>query len=359
MPAHGGEDSLHHSDENRETPERMRLIVAHSRLNALGGGERATLALLDGLSARHDVSLWASGYRPSATYAALADYPRRDLRPAEWFLASPPPSTAAVIAQTFGAGLLALRFPRVVRVIHTLRSWYLAGGKRPDLVLRRALDRASVLRAAIVVANSAYTAREVERRYGRPAEVVSPAVEPAYFELPETAGEYALYVGRLAPEKGLERLLAWHRDARYPLVIVGRGELAYEARLCSLAGPEVRFAGALEGEALRAVYARARYLAFLPHAEEFGMVALEAMAAGKPVVAANEGALPELVTEGVTGYLVSSVEEYATAASRLTSDDDLAVRLGRAGRERARPYTWERYAARIEGLCLQVARNTA
>lgn len=350
--------------------ERLRLIVAHSRLSTLGGGERATLALLDGLSARHDVALWASGYRPAATYPGLISYPRRDLLPPAWLLASP--DADVVVAQTFGAGLLALRFPHVVRVVHTLRSQYLAGplpnpspargrgahgGHRPDLALRRLLDRESMRQAAALVANSAYTAREVERRYGRGAEIIPPGVEPAYFEIPETIGDYALFVGRLAPEKGLERLLAWHQAVDYPLVLVGRGSPAYEARLRGLAGPGVRFAGALTGEALRAMYARARYLTFLPHAEEFGMAALEAMAAGKPVIAAHEGGLPELVANGVTGSLVSSPEEYAMAATRLIGDDALALRLGRAGRERARPYTWDRYAARIEAICRAVAGN--
>lgn len=338
--------------------DHLRLIVAHSRLSTLGGGERATLALLEGLGTRHDVTLWASGYHPTQTYADLARYPRRDLLPPEWLLASPQADAVdAVIAQTFGAGLLALHYPHVVRVIHTLRSRYLRGNSRPDLALRRLLDRESIRHAAALVANSAYTAGEIARRYGRPAEVVSPGVEPAYFEVPEVPGEYALYVGRLAQEKGLERLLAWHRAVGCPLVLVGRGQPAYEARLRALAGPEVRFAGALIGADLRSVYARSRYLAFLPHAEEFGMAALEAMAASKPVIAAYEGALPELVSNDVTGYLVSTAEEYARSAQRLWDDEVLALRLGRAGRERARPYTWERYTAQIEEMCQAVARH--
>ncbi|MFI5274372.1 MAG: glycosyltransferase, partial [Ktedonobacterales bacterium] len=171
----------------------------------------------------------------------------------------------------------------------------LRGGARPDLVLRRWLDGAALRRAAALAANSAYTAAVAERRYGRRVEVVPPGVDEAFFALPLAAGDYALYVGRLAPEKDIERLLAWTAGLPFDLVLVGAGEAAYVRRLRALAGPRVRFAGALTGGPLLAAYAGARFLAFAPHAEEFGLAPLEALAAGKPVLAVPEGGLTELV----------------------------------------------------------------
>jgi glycosyltransferase involved in cell wall biosynthesis len=103
------------------------------------------------------------------------------------------------------------------------------------------------------------------------------------------------------------------------------------------------------------MYAGARFFAFTPYAEEFGLAALDAMAAAKPVIAVREGALPELVEDGVTGFLVRDAAEYQRAAQRLAADDALCLRMGRAARERARAYTWERYARRIEALCEQVS----
>src|SRR6185437_15538286 len=79
---------------------RVRIVVAHSHLNALGGGERVTLELLRGLSQRHDVELWAGAFDPKRTFAGLTDFTRRDLRSQDWLVRRP--SADAVIANTFG-----------------------------------------------------------------------------------------------------------------------------------------------------------------------------------------------------------------------------------------------------------------
>ena len=57
----------------------MQIIIAHSHLNTFGGGERAVLKLLQSLSARHDVTLWAGNYEPAHTFAEFKDVPRRDI----------------------------------------------------------------------------------------------------------------------------------------------------------------------------------------------------------------------------------------------------------------------------------------
>jgi glycosyltransferase involved in cell wall biosynthesis len=335
----------------------VHIVVAHSHLASLGGGERCTLELLRSLSQHHDVELWAGGYRPEATYSELAEYPRRDLRPWEWLTARPDAGVDAVVTQSFGASLLALRYPRTLCYVHTLRSVYLQGGARPDLIVRRALDRLAMRRAAALLTNSAYTASRIERRYGRIAQVVPPGVDPALLALPERVGSYALYTGRIAPEKGVERLLAWSRDLPLPLVLVGDGAPGYTARVRRLAGPQVELRGPLTGAALAAAYMGARFLAFLPHEEEFGLAALEAMAAATPVIATEEGGLPELVRTGETGLLVRNAQGFRAAATTLLDDDAACLQMGRAGRERVRPYTWKRFAAAIEQACIVTARG--
>jgi glycosyltransferase involved in cell wall biosynthesis len=333
----------------------MRLVVAHSQLTGFGGGERVTLELLRRLGARHEVALWTGRFDVAATYPELAAFPRVELRPWQWLTRRP--DADAVITNSFGASLLALRHPATICYLHTLRSTYLRGGARPDLVARRLLDRAALARAAALATNSDYTAVTAERRYHRPVEVVPPGVDAAWLALPPHIGSYALYVGRLAPEKGIERLLAWSADLPLDVLIAGAGAPEEERRLRALAGPRVRFAGPLTGQALLDAYAGARFLALLPDAEEFGLAALEAMAAGKPVVAFAGGGLPELVRHERTGLLVRDAAGFADAVTRLLASDELTARLGAAGREAARAYTWERFTRRVEEIC-EAARPT-
>ncbi len=327
----------------------VRIAIAHSHLNALGGGERATLELLRHLGRRHEVELWAGGYDPTRTFPELSAFPRRNLRAAGWLVERP--RADVIVAQTFGAYLLALRHPRTVCYLHTLRSRYLRGGWRPDLVARRALDHLAVRRAAALLANSHFTAARARHRYRRPVDIVPPGVDESFFAVPERAGSYALYVGRLAPEKGVERLLEWSAPLPLDLVVAGDGPPGYVAHLRAIAGSRVRFAGPLLGSSLVDAYSGARFLAFAPYEEELGLAALEAMAAAKPVLATPEGGLAELVRAGETGLFARDAAEFGAAALRLLGDETLCLRLGRAGRLRVRASTWERFADGVEVAC--------
>lgn len=333
----------------------MRIALAHTRLTGFGGGERATLELARRLSVRHSVTLWTADYWPTQTFAGLARFPLR-LTPAAAWLAQPLDADV-IIAQNFGARLLALRSRRVLAYLHTMRSRYLQRESRPDLAARRTLDRLSIRRAARLLTNSAFTAARASAVYGRMPEVAPPGAEGAYFDLEATVGDYALYVGRLAAEKGVARLMEWHAGVATPLEIVGAGAASERARLP--ATPGAHLSGPLTGAALARMYAGARYFAFAPYAEEFGLAALDAMAAAKPVIAVRDGALPELVEDGVTGYLVRDAASYRQAAERLLASDALCLRMGVAARERARAFTWERHARRIEQVCEEITRGSS
>jgi glycosyltransferase involved in cell wall biosynthesis len=240
-----------------------------------------------------------------------------------------------------------------------MRSKYLSGSHRPDLLARWYLDRAAIDYAARLYTNSEYSAARIRALYGREAGVLPPGVDEHRFERAAPIGTFALYVGRLAPEKGLERLLSWSGDLPVDLVVGGDGDPEYVAHLKAIAPPRTRFTGPVLGSALYRLYADCRYLVFLPFAEEFGLAALEAMAAGKPVVAAREGALPELVTHGETGFLVEDAEGLRSASMRLLRDDALCLRLGSRGREVARTYTWRRFAEGIEVACREMFDSPA
>jgi D-inositol-3-phosphate glycosyltransferase len=177
-----------------------------------------------------------------------------------------------------------------------------------------------------------------------------------------------LYVGRLAPIKGLETLLdamARLRAAgtRVHLSIVGgdadeplnghEGEL--RARLARLdLRSAVTFVGAQPQERLRAWYVAADATVLPSHYESFGMVAMEAMACGIPVVASRVGGLQTTVRDGVTGLLVPDHDPAALAGAldRLLGDPDLRFRLGREGVQWAARHRWPCIA---EAVCREYA----
>jgi D-inositol-3-phosphate glycosyltransferase len=179
-----------------------------------------------------------------------------------------------------------------------------------------------------------------------------------------------LYVGRIAPIKGLETLL----DA---LARVRRGSLT-GARLLIVGGEAdepadgheadirrrvdalglrdvVRFVGAQRQEVLRDYYVAADVAVLPSYYESFGMVALEAMACGTPVIASRVGGLATTVRDGVTGFLVPDGDAAALAEQlgAVAGDADLRFRLGREGVQWAARHRWPCVA---EAVCREYAR---
>jgi glycogen(starch) synthase len=177
-----------------------------------------------------------------------------------------------------------------------------------------------------------------------------------------------LYVGRLDPEKGVEVLVrAFARldpeAGELRLVIVGEGQRAEMLQqLAEEVGvrKQVTFLGYVSHPALAAVF-RAAELVVVPSLyEPFGMVALEAMAAGRPVVASDAGGLGEIVTSEETGLCVPCGDERALAGAmeRLLGDPGFAASLAASGRERAlREYSWQRAADRTRQCYSRVLRR--
>ncbi|WP_431835795.1 glycosyltransferase [Cellulomonas sp. Y8] len=177
------------------------------------------------------------------------------------------------------------------------------------------------------------------------------------------------YVGRLLhPHKGLDVLLdAAEADPRITVAIAGAGphEAALRARAATpaLAG-RVTFHGHLSGEALAAFYRGLDVLA-VPSVptpgwlEQFGRVAVEAMAAGVPVVASDSGALRDVV--GGAGTLVPPGDSAALAAALVAVVDEpgRAARMRAAGAQRAGEYTWAAIAERYEAMYREVVAGAA
>jgi glycosyltransferase involved in cell wall biosynthesis len=137
----------------------------------------------------------------------------------------------------------------------------------------------------------------------------------------DAPGDYFVYAGRLAPEKGLDHLITAWRQVDAPLLIVGDGP--ERDRLQRLAGDGVEFRPAVEADEVARLMSGSRAV-LVPSVwhEPAGKVVLEAYAAGVPVIASEVGALPEFVDDDVTGFLVSSrdPEGWRIAAHRLLDD---------------------------------------
>jgi glycosyltransferase involved in cell wall biosynthesis len=140
-------------------------------------------------------------------------------------------------------------------------------------------------------------------------------------------GDYLLWIGRICPEKGPHRAIAAARTVDVPLVLAGviqPGQQAFFDREIAphVDGSRVRFIGEVSGATKRSLFAQARGLLMpIRWNEPFGMVVVEALASGTPVIAFPEGAVTELIVEGRTGFLVDSEREMADAIGRLQRID--------------------------------------
>ncbi|MGW1894108.1 glycosyltransferase [Streptomyces sp. NPDC002004] len=187
--------------------------------------------------------------------------------------------------------------------------------------------------------------RDVLVRAGMPAERL--AVKHNFVPEPGAcrtgAGEHLLYLGRLAEAKGVRLLMAaWDEIAAdggvgVPLVVAGAGPLEREVAAWAAGRGDVRYVGLYDQTECRQAIARSvAVVAPSTWLEAFGLVVVEAMAAGVPAVAAGHGAFVELVEDGVTGLLHRPGEpaSLASCLRRITAESDRNREMGQAARRR-------------------------
>lgn len=190
----------------------------------------------------------------------------------------------------------------------------------------RLWDRASADRVDRFIANSHTVGGRIAKYYRRDCTVVHPPVDVDRFTpTAETDGSY-LFVGRLVPYKRADLAVEAFTRSGHTLSIVGGGP--DEDRLRALAGPNIKFLGRVSDAELDRLYQSCKGLIF-PGEEDFGIVPVEAMAAGKPVIALGKGGASETVIDGETGVLFEheTVADLQAAIERAESITFSAERI--------------------------------
>jgi glycosyltransferase involved in cell wall biosynthesis len=198
-------------------------------------------------------------------------------------------------------------------------SWISAAAARTVRPALQRWDRWAARKPDVLVANSATVRERIRRLWRRDADVIYPPVDVAEIPLSTRDDGYLLVAARMLAYRRLDLAIAASTALGRELVVVGDGP--ERARLGRLAGPTVRFLGRVERPTLVDLFARCHaYL--VPGVEDFGIAPVEAMAAGKPVIAFRSGGATETVVEGRTG-LFFDLQEVASLAEAIERLDGL------------------------------------
>ena len=211
--------------------------------------------------------------------------------------------------------------------------WFLKALTPLALSAIRLWDYAAAQRPDVLLANSRHVARRITKYYGRDAEVVYPPVNTYFFsQTKRNPGAYALMVGRLLAYKRFALGIDSCKKAGIPLRIAGDGP-EYQNLREYARGTDVAFLGEISDDELAQQYANAKCVLF-PQEEDFGIVAVEAMASGTPVVALRRGGAAEIIEENTSGIFVDEETPEAFAVALRACDpgafDEKRVRASAA-----------------------------
>ena len=233
------------------------------------------------------------------------------------------------------------------------------GGKLGELALgafaasQRRADRRAAARPDCLVANSSAVADRISRWWHRDSTVVHPPVRTHFFSPDPTVPreDFFLLAGRLVPYKRPEVAVAAARKAGVRLLVAGDGRSLNACE--AVAGPGVEFLGRVGDDQMRDLMRRSRALVF-PGEEDFGIVPVEAMACGTPVIALGTGGALDTVIAGRTGVLVAAADDGQARqvdafASALRDFDDAAYDAGSI-RAHAETFAEDRFCSQMRAL---------
>ncbi len=217
-------------------------------------------------------------------------------------------------------------------ILHSLRKWDRLAAERPDRMLT----------------NSATSKARIKRYYGRDADIIYPPVDIARIPMADAPGTYWLAGGRLVGYKRFDLVVKAFAKLNLPLKIFGTGP--EETKLRAMAGKSTEFLGYVSDDDKIALYRGA--IGFLhPQIEDFGIAAVEAMAAGRPVIAYGKGGAAETVVDGATGIHLTEQtwEAIGDAVIRFdpTRFDAAAIR------RHAETFSMDRFATALEAAITQ------
>ncbi|MDD3661552.1 MAG: glycosyltransferase [Candidatus Dojkabacteria bacterium] len=216
----------------------------------------------------------------------------------------------------------------------------------------RIWDRQTSVRPDVLAANSKNIARRIRKFYRRDCEVLYPPADiDALLKLSVPKEDYFIYFGRLEKYKCIDMAIRSVFKAKQKLIIVGTGshELYLKDLVSELhAEKYVTFLGWLSGGELRKRIAQAKGFIFPGPDEDFGLVMVEALAAGTPVIAFNMGGAAEIVEHSVTGILIDSFSQ--ELLDRSVAEFNLSTFSMEACRDRAKFFSTDVFKKRILSL---------
>jgi glycosyltransferase involved in cell wall biosynthesis len=221
----------------------------------------------------------------------------------------------------------------------------------------RMWDVSSAARVDSFVANSATVAGRIHRYYGADSVVIHPPVDTAAFSIaaPSELGDYYLMAGELVSYKRPDLAVQAFNEMKLKLVVIGGGEMLDEIR--RLAGPTVTILGPQPFDVLKKHYAGCRALIF-PGEEDFGMVPVEAMASGRPVVAFGRGGATETVAKDLSGvfFAEQTVEAISSAVRNLAGIEIDPAKIAAHASQFGRDQFFQKMRAHIDGLLAERVR---
>ncbi len=222
----------------------------------------------------------------------------------------------------------------------------------PLLSMLRVWDRHAADRVDHFIANSATVKERINKYYEAPSTIIHPPVDVSKFAISDAPKSYFLAGGRLVPYKRFDLVVQAANKTGIPVKIFGSGPA--EAELKAMAKGNVEFLGRVTLAEQAKLYANAK--AYIhPQEEDFGMTAVESMAAGRPVIAFNRGGATETVVPGVTGEFLDeqSWEELADHLIRFDNAkyDPAAIRT------HAEKFSTEQFKAKLKAFVEEKLRK--
>lgn len=230
----------------------------------------------------------------------------------------------------------------------------LHGVMREVITRLREADLRAAARVDRWIANSTTVRGRISRYYGAESEVIHPPVEVARFR-PAERGDFWLFVGRLVPYKRADIAVDVFDRIGMRLIVVGEGR--DRGRLEKRAQDNVTFAGRVDDATVRSLLGAARGLIF-PSEDDFGIVCVEALASGAPVVALAAGGAGDIVRDGIDGALVATqdVDAFEGAVLRVERHPPDREELQRQAARFDRPRFEERIRATVSDAFAQGRR---